>query len=310
MVKDQRGFALVLTLLVSALLVALVVEFITEVYVDTTARQSYVDGQRASMLAESGVEGAKKILQLTLAAQNGVTTLKDQWAQPIEFPDESGNLRVTMEEENGKLNLNNLAGPNGEFNHFYSDPLGRLFKGLKLPSDDLLDALADWMDTNELPKPGGAESAYYLARKPSYKQSNAPLLTLDELAMVKGFDAKAFAKVSPFVTVYADFAEGANININTAPKEVLMALDERISDSLAERIIDYRKLTPFKQRGELARVAGMESIVPNINITLSTRGSIYRIRSEATVNGTSRIIEAVVNLSVITSPQTLYWREY
>mgnify|MGYP001090944950 CR=1 FL=1 len=308
--KGQGGFALVVTLLVTALLVALTVEFITDVYVDTTARQNFVDSQRASLLAESGIEGAARILQTTLAAQGDFTSLRDQWARPLELTDESGDLRITIEEENGKLNLNYVAGPNGEFTPAYAESADRLFKSQGLRSADLLDALADWLDTNDLPRPGGAESPYYLTRKPPYKAGNGPLLTCDELAMVRWFDPAVLAKVRPFVTVYADTAEGAYININTAPKEVLLALDEQMTEALVERILDYRKVTPFKSRGELTRVAGMETIVASIKMPLRTRGSIYRIRSEATVNGTARIVEAVVNLSVSSAPRTLFWREY
>lgn len=303
--KNQKGFALVVTLLVTALLVALVVEFITEVYVDTTGRQSFVDGQRASLLAESGVDGAKQLLQVTLATQSDFTSLRDQWASPIDIPDESGNLRVTIEEESGKLNLNYVAGLSA-----HGEAVNRLFGVLKLPANDLLDSLADWIDSDDLPKPGGGESAHYLARKPAYRPSNAHLLTLDELAMVKGFDGKTFASVSPFVTVYADYTDAAFVNINTAPKAVLMALADEMTDSLAESIIDYRKITPFKGPGELSRVAGMDAVIPHIKILLRPRGSIYHIRSAATVGGTTRIIEAVVNLTVPSSPRMIYWREY
>jgi general secretion pathway protein K len=307
-VNNRKGFALVVTLLVTALLVALVVEFITEVYVDTSGRQSFVDGQRASLLAGSGVEGAQQLLQLTLATQADFTSLRDQWAQPIEFPDESGTLRVVIEEENGKLNLNYVDGATGIPS--YAEAVNRLFGVLKLPARDLLDALSDWLDSDDVPKPGGGESAYYLARKPAYRPSNGPLLTLDELAMVKGFDAAAMQQVRPFVTVHADYTDAAYVNINTAPKAVLMALADGMTDSLAQSIIDYRTVTPFKGAGELSRVAGMDTVMPTMKVLLRTRGSIYRIRSEATVDGTTRVIEAVVNLAVLSSPRMLYWREY
>jgi general secretion pathway protein K len=308
-VRGQGGFALVVTLLVTALLVALTVEFITEVYVDTTARRNYVNGQQASLLAESGIEGAKKILQVTLAAQTDYTTLADQWARPMDFPDESGNLRVTMEEENAKLNLNYLGGV--KFNPAYIEAARRLFRSFVLPADDLVDSLTDWIDSDEIPKPGGGETAYYQSRKPAYRQSNAPLLTLEELSLVKGFDSRTYRRVSPFVTVYDDPSDGAWVNINTAPKEVLMSLDGQISDSLAESIIDYRKTTPFKSRGDLSKVPGMSSsVISAIGVKIDTKGKLYRIRSEATVGETTRVIEAVVNLSVVASPQILYWREY
>ena len=101
MTGDNRGFALVITLIVTALLVALVTEFIAEVYVDTTARQSYVDAQKAGLLAESGVAGAVGLLQFTLPAKS-YTSLLDLWAKPLDLPEESGSLRVTIEDESAK----------------------------------------------------------------------------------------------------------------------------------------------------------------------------------------------------------------
>src|SRR6266567_5541086 len=61
--KDQRGFALVITLLITALLVALSAEFADEVFVDTSARQNFTDGQQASIMAESGITACVKGLQ-------------------------------------------------------------------------------------------------------------------------------------------------------------------------------------------------------------------------------------------------------
>ena len=40
----------------------------------------------------------------------------------------------------------------------------------------------------------------------------------------------------------------------------------------------------------------MESIATGLQTLIRTRGSVFRLRSEATVNGTVRVIEAVVRL--------------
>lgn len=314
MIRDRRGFALVMTLIVTALLVALVVEFSTSVYVDTSARQSYTDAQKAGLLAESGIAGAVALLQFSLP-RNSYTSLQDPWAKPIDMPEESGLLRVTVEDENAKLSLNHIAGANGTFID-ESDPTGsyygtalRLFNGLKLPAADLCDAVADWVDDNDIPKPRGAETSWYGARVPAMAAKNARLDTVEELALVKGFDAAVLEKIRPFVTVYGESSVAAPLNVNTAPKELLMALDERITASLADQIIDYRQRTPFKDRANLARVPGMERIATGLMGRISTKSSVFRIRAEAQVNGTSRIIESVVNFSR-GEPTTLYWREF
>ena len=307
--RGERGFALVLTLVVTAILVALVTEFITEVYVDTSSRQYALDAQQASLLADSGMTGSIKLLQRELGGQS-FSSLQDRWATPLVLEEEKGTLRVTVEEENGKLSLNHVALPNGTFNEAYYGIAVRLLKKLGL-SPDLCDTLADWVDENEEPHPGGAESTWYLARKPPCKAKNSRLETLEELSLVKGFAGKPLEQLRPFVTVYADdpAAPAAPININTAPRELLLALDDRMTDSLADRIMEYRKTTPFKSPAELTRVSGMEGIATGLQTLIRTKGGVYRLRSEATVNGTIRVIEAVVR-PIGTQPTVLYWREY
>lgn len=309
--RSERGFALVLTLVITAILVALVTEFITEVYVDTSSRQYAVDAQQASLLADSGMTGSIKLLQRELGGQS-YTSLQDRWASPLVMEEEKGSLRVTVEEENGKLSLNHIYGTNGVpiSDGKYEEIAKRLFKK-QGQSPDQCDTLADWVDENEEPHPGGAESAWYMAQKPPYHAKNSRLETLEELSLVKGFAGKPLEQLRPLVTVYTDdpAAPTAPININTAPRELLLALDDRMTDSLADRIMEYRKGTPFKNPAELGRVSGMESIATGLQTMLRTKGSVYRLRSEATVNGTIRVIEAVVRPAGL-QPTVLYWREY
>lgn len=311
--QSERGFALVITLIVTALLVALVTEFIAEVYVDSSSAQGYVDAQKAGLMAESGISGAIAMLQFSLP-QKSYTSLHDIWAKPIDLPEEQGTLRITVEDESAKLSLNHIVGANGTFID-EADPTGsyygtalRLFRKLQLPAGDLCDAVADWIDENDIPKPGGAESQWYTARKPSSAAKNARLDTFEELALLKGFSSEVIAKIRPVVTVYADNSIAAPLNINTAPRELLTALDERITDTQAEQIIDYRKNIPFKDKADLARVPGMESIATGLQSRITVKSTLFRIKAEGQVNGTTRIVEAVV--SFVGAPATLYWREY
>lgn len=311
--RGERGFALVITLIVTALLVALVTEFIAEVYVDTSSAHSYVDAQKAGLMAESGISGAIAMLQVSLP-QKSYTSLHDIWAKPLDLPEELGTLRITVEDESAKLSLNHIVGANGTFID-EADPTGsyygtalRLFRKLQLPAGDLCDTVADWIDENDIPKPGGAESQWYSARKPSFAARNVRLDTFEELVLLKGFSSEVVEKIRPFVTVYAENNIAAPLNINTAPKELLVSLDERITDVLAEQIIDYRKNSPFKDKSELVRVPGMDRIATGLQSRTTVKSALFRIKAEAQVNGTTRIVESVVSFAG--APATLYWREY
>ncbi len=308
--RTHNGFALVIVLVVIALLTGVTVLFINEVYLEAGSNRHAVDSAQGSLFAEGGVKGALELLNYSLGSKP-YNSLNDPWAKPIVLDEERGLLRIAITDESSKLNLNMVALPNGTPNEAYDGMARRLLQQQKL-SADLVDALADWIDQGDTPNPGGAEAEWYLAQKQPYRPRNGYLLTLEELAKIKGFAGEPLEKLRPFITVYSDAPAGAPaapVNINTAPREVLAVLDERMSLSLADRIIEHRKTTPFSNPADLIQVAGMQSIAPSLLTNISTKGTVYRIAAEATVNGTIRTIEAVARLG-IGKPVILYWREY
>ena len=307
--NNESGFALILTLVVTALMVAVVVEMIHQVYVDTSLSRSFRDGQQASILAESGATGGAKLLQMSLSGRS-YTTLADRWATPLKVEDEAGSLLVTVSEESGKININGLVQPNGEFEPFTLGVLQRLGQRLKL-SGDLWGGLADWIDSNDMPRSGGAESPYYRALKPPYSPRNGRLMTLTELSLIKGFSPEILDVVRPYLTIYSDQAGSpqSTVNINTASREVLAALDPRIDNRMAERIVEERRLLPFKLPGDLARVPGMESVATGLIGKISFKGNLFRIISVARVKDSGRTVETVVRLTG-GDPDFLSWMEY
>jgi len=307
--RNRSGFVLIIVLMSVVILTGLLTLFISEVYLDTGSNRQALDAAQGSLLAASGAIGAQQLLQLNLNNQS-YTSLQDVWTKPLILDEEQGQLRISIEEENGKINLNAIALPNGQYNEVYRDIAVRLFKLLKLPLDPT-DAIADWIDEDNSPHPDGAEADWYRAQKQPVRPHNKPLTTLEEIKRIKGV-AEVFDKIRPFVTVYGDMPAGAPaapININTAQREVLQSLDDRIDDALARRIIEHRAVTPFKNASELAQVPGMESITTGLLTRISTKGSVYRIRSEGVVNGTTRTVEAVVRMAG-SQASILYWREY
>jgi general secretion pathway protein K len=311
--RGERGFALVITLIVTALLVALLVEFVNEVYVDTSHSHNFVASQQASILAESGIEGGIKMLQFSnLGKTEKFSSLTEDWAKPFSYDAGVGTVTIAIEEESGKLNLNTATSSNGTSNK-YTDIAQRLMKSLKL-SPDLIDVLMDWVDEGDAPHSGGAETNYYSTLKFPYKAKNARLETVEELALLKGFTPEVLTKLRPCVTVYGSAGSAETntlININTAPKEVLAALDESMSESLVNRILEYRRVTPIKNQADLLRnVAGLDAVIPKIGINITYGGTVYRIHAEGKVGESISVAEAVVRMTGMGPPLVLYWREY
>ena len=106
----------------------------------------------------------------------------------------------------------------------------------------LADALADWIDDDDKPQPrNGAEDEYYLSLDPPYRAANRPMIDIDELALVRGFDTRVRARLSPFI---AALPGSTAVNVNTAPPEVLAALVEGL-DLDAARLLVARRITSY-----------------------------------------------------------------
>jgi general secretion pathway protein K len=314
-VRGERGFALVITLIVTALLVALLVEFVNETYVDTSHSHNFVAAQQAGVLAESGVTVGRGLLELELGSSlpglghPAYSSLLDTWATPIHREDESGSLTVSIEEESGKLNLNNFTYSGSDNDYPWRSVARNLFQKLKLTNyDTLVDSTVDWVGKlDQPPRPAGAKSPYYQSLKPPYNVKGAPLQTVEELGLVKGFSSETVTKLKPFVTVYQGAANElvTLVNVNTAPPELLASVSG-MSDDMVSRIVEYRKTTPIKA---LSQIEGLRSPPPSLLAMLNFRGSVFRIRSEGKVGESRSVVEAVVRISG-TNSQILYWREY
>ncbi len=304
--KNESGFALILTLVVTALMVAVLVEMIHQVYVDTSLSRGFRDGQQASILAESGVTGGAKLLQMGLSGRT-YTSLSDRWSTPLKLEDEAGSLEITVSEESGKINVNDVS------KQKTLEALQRLGARLKLPGD-IWPAVTDWIDVDDSQLSGGAESIYYRTLKPPYSARNGKLMTLTELSLVKrdkAFTPEMLGNLRLYLTIYSEQANSpfSRVNVNTAPKEVLAVLDKGIDDRMAERIVQERSVQPFKTIGELSRVPGLDTIATGLGGMISVQGTIFKITSVSRVKDSGRTVEAVVRMSG-GPPEFLSWQEY
>ena len=161
--SDERGIALLLTLLVLTLLVALILEFDAEARREYRDAAAFRDNFKATVLARAAVQAARGTLQQDFLKdkQTGQAfdALTDMWAIPImNYAIGDGFLTAQMEDERGKLNLNDLAaGGDPVAKKSRVQRFKRLFELLQI-NPDLVDAIVDWVDDNDVPEPVGAES--------------------------------------------------------------------------------------------------------------------------------------------------------
>jgi len=188
---------------------------------------------------------------------------------------------------------------------------------------ELIDCFLDWIDDNDNHRLHGAESddAYY--KDLDYEVKNAPLDTVDELLMVKGFDESLlyggpskeddtviYAGIAGWLTTWGD----GKVNINTASREVLLTLPD-IEDYVIDAILEYRtgidgipntKDDGFRDIQEAISKTGLAQDLANLITT--TERKFLRVVSIGEVDGVRNGIWAVLQAGdggVV----PVYWRE-
>ena len=67
---------------------------------------------------------------------------------------------------------------------------------------ELAASLIDYVDEDDLRQRGGDEDDVYQRRDPPQRAANQPLLSLDQLRLVEGFDTPLVEALRPYVTTY------------------------------------------------------------------------------------------------------------
>jgi general secretion pathway protein K len=188
---------------------------------------------------------------------------------------------------------------------------------------ELIDCFMDWIDDNDTYRLNGAESDDVFYKDKGYEVKNAPLDTVDELLMIKGFDKSMLYGGSDSKNedvVYQGFAGwlttwgDGKVNVNTASREVLLTLPN-IEEDVIDRILEYRtgvdaaqntKDDGFRDVEEVIQKTGLDPALAD-RITTTER-KYLRVVSLGEVDGVRNGIWAVLQAgegSII----PVYWRE-
>jgi len=272
--SSERGIALVITLIIVTILVTLVVELTYSTQVNVRIAATYRDDLKAYYVAKSGVELAMAVLTRDFEEdqekiEDGTQTVRQDnlgelWANLTETaasaqvlePDlfGGGRLLIRIIDEDRKINAN-LAN---------QDPTASIMERLFLDGEiaqDFQSAIADWVDEDqEETDPGGAETRYYESLDIPYPCKDGPMDTISELRMIMGADEATKKTFNAFEgendtalegkwtleeLLSAVPGRGPNINVNTAPGPVLMALHEDIDFVQVEETLQDRATDPF-----------------------------------------------------------------
>ncbi len=308
LLRDNRGMALILTILIISLIVALTLQFNRSMRSNLHAAANLRDGIKLGCIARSGFNGALAVLYEDASSGN-VDTLRETWAHAGIISGSSaylfgeGRFLIEIADLSGRIQINQLVEQNGNYNDTQK---GLLMRFLGFPEFDLdpeevkniVDAIKDWIDPDNDITDFGAEDSYYRALETPYPCKNAPFEFLEELLRVRGVTKELFygteerPGISPYLSTYGD---DGKININTAAPLVLRALSDQIDEDLAEDMVAYREDedNDLSDSTWYKRVPGMGDVsIPDSLLTISSK--YFEITSEGLKGSMSKRTKGVV----------------
>jgi general secretion pathway protein K len=252
----RQGSALVLALVTIVVLSSLVMTFVYRMKLEGELAARYRFRMKSQSLARAGLEWSKLLLVKSLRPGDEEEEYGEAFRihtlnlsrglalRDLAHEMKDGSFRVTIQPEQGRRNVNRLSEADWD----------ELLESIGVPNelnDQLVGAFMDWVDNNDLSRLNGAESDDGFYEERGYKVKNAPLDTLDELLLIKGFtraivfggtlreeyemEDVSVSGLAPLLTVYGD----GKVNVNTATREVLLTF-AGFNENQVDRLLEGR----------------------------------------------------------------------
>jgi type II secretory pathway component PulK len=310
--REARGIVLAIVLVMIFALITAVYAFQRRAIIDATISRNRLDASEADALAKGGLRIAEALVAIVHAKHvasalggggsedstdstrssdsgSGTGTVDALWQGIENFPlelEDDRRLRIQIEDEGAKLNLNALVAaqtsdPDNDTLALPDEPdddsdseggltaeedaVEYLTAVLEYVVDGMEDSgqeknydtakiaenLLDFIDGDSTAINGRSEDEYYRRQDPPYTAWNKPLVSVDQIGLVEDVDALLLAELRHYVTVHP-IGESAGINLNRAEPWVLKLVYNGSSGN--RRLIDDKlveDLIQLRNKGQL-----------------------------------------------------------
>jgi general secretion pathway protein K len=310
--RRQRGVALIIALILVALATILATKLTFDGFLERRRTIGVLAVEQALHFGMGADALAADVLAQDLQNSAQQTTLSSPWAQPTQplpiTPQDDpegepiGTLQGSLEDMQGRFNLNNLARviqgssaanttvstgntPQGTIQD--PQPLEQFQRLLAAVGvEPKWAAIArDWIDADDIPgSPDGAEDQVYTSQTPPYRTGNWPMMSPSELMNMPGFGADRYRKIAPYVTALP--LATATVNICTAPSVVLESLAVNLSGEYSPEVLaNGRKTGCFPDLNAFRNVVGPQALAA-INGRFDSKSQFFRLTTRITLGTT------------------------
>lgn len=269
--KRNRGVAMITAMLITALATIIAANLAWDNALDVRRTMVMLNRDQAVQVALGAESLVQSVLRQDL--QDSETDhLAEFWSGDLPvFPIEGGEVFGTIEDLQGRFNINNLIAQDGTVDDESLEQFRRLLDAIGL-DPRFAGIAADWLDSDQDASfPDGAEDSIYTSMIPPYRSPNQPLTSISELAALEGMDKLTFDLLKPHVVALPN---RTNINVNTATAAVLQSLDEEMSVSDVEGLISERESGGFSD----IQTSFASLVTPDVLNKLDESSSYFQLK--------------------------------
>ncbi len=304
----QRGVALITALLVAALVTVVAVAMASRQQLDIRRTGNMLEADQAYMYALAAESWVTQILKED-KQKTQIDTLTEEWAMKLPpIPIEGGVITGSVEDLQGRFNLNNLVGVNASGNAANNNAgnnnaadngkpdqaqikiLQSLLAQVSFAEEKVqlspfvANRVADWIDANLNALADGAEDLLYLGLDIPYRTANRLMASSSELAAVAGLSLRDVSALLPLVTA---LPVSTAVNVNTAPEMVLLSLHEDITPRIATELAAMRVNTAFETVDEFVKKLKDDYDITLDKKRVSVSSEYFLVSSEAIIGRTT-----------------------
>lgn len=273
---NERGAALLTVLMLVAVMAVVTATALERLTLATklAGNAAALDQARAYSYAAETLAAAK--IGDLIEAQGNRTTLQGDWnGKPFTLPIPGGLGTATVTDGGNCFNVNSLVSGGGSdgVSNFAARPVAdSQFRALmELLGIDpgaaqlIAAATIDWLDSDDVPQPNGAESDAYLQGAVPYRTANQLMADPSELRVVRGMTPAIYAKLRPWICALPE-AELSPINGNTLlPAQAplfAMLLPGKLSVGQARELLARRPASGYQSTTEFWSVPASGGVSP------------------------------------------------
>jgi general secretion pathway protein K len=229
----ERGAALLTVLLLVAVIAVMAATALERLRLSTRLAGNAVALDQARGYAYAAETLATTRVTALLSQAKDRVALASQWSgKPFGLPVPGGSATARVSDGGNCFNLNSLVlrNPDGTFaaNPATIEQFARLARLVRVPDGEAIAAAAaDWIDSDDVALPNGAEDSAY----DGYRTANTLMADPSELRAVRGVTAEVYRALRPWLCTLP-LPDRAVININTLAPEQAPLLAMLLPDTV------------------------------------------------------------------------------